>query len=90
VVDDADRPLLRTDPCPASRQRDRAIPLRSRHDCADEPHLAASLYEQAFAGGLSGTELRRGLTSYGSTLRNLDRFDEAVAALERAHHLVSR
>jgi tetratricopeptide (TPR) repeat protein len=57
------------------------------HDYAGEPHLAAPLYEQAFAGGLSGTELRRGLTSYGSTLRNLDRFDEAVAALERAHHL---
>lgn len=57
------------------------------HDYAGEPHLAAPLYEQAFAAGLSGTELRRGLTSYGSTLRNLDRFDEAVVALERAHHL---
>lgn len=57
------------------------------HDYAGEPHLAAPLYEQAFAAGLSGTELRRGLTSYGSTLRNLKRFDEAVAALERAHRL---
>jgi tetratricopeptide (TPR) repeat protein len=57
------------------------------HDYAGEPHLAVPLYEQAFAAGLSSTELRRGLTSYGSTLRNLKRFDEAVAALERAHHL---
>lgn len=57
------------------------------HDYAGEPDLAAPLYEQAFAAGLSDTELRRGLTSYGSTLRNLQRFDEAVAALERAHRL---
>jgi len=57
------------------------------HDYAGEPDLAAPLYERAFAAGLSGTELRRGLTSYGSTLRNLERFDEAVAALERAHRL---
>lgn len=57
------------------------------HDYAGEPHLAVPLYEQAFAAGLSGTELRRGLTSYGSALRNLERFDEAVAALDRAHRL---
>jgi tetratricopeptide (TPR) repeat protein len=57
------------------------------HDYAGAPDLAAPLYEQAFAAGLSGTELRRGLTSYGSTLRNLERFDEAIAALERAHRL---
>lgn len=55
------------------------------HDFAGEPQLAAPLYERAFAAGLSGPDLRRGLTSYGSTLRNLERFDEAVAALERAH-----
>jgi tetratricopeptide (TPR) repeat protein len=57
------------------------------HDYAGEPLLAAPLYEHAFAAGLSGIELRRGLTSYGSTLRNLERFDEAVAALEQAHRL---
>jgi tetratricopeptide (TPR) repeat protein len=57
------------------------------HDYAGEPHLATPLYEQAFAAGLSGTDLRRGLTSYGSTLRNLGRFEEAVAALEQAHRL---
>lgn len=57
------------------------------HDYAGEPHLAAPLYERAFAGGLPDAELRRGLTSYGSTLRNLGRFDEAVATLERAHRL---
>ncbi|MEV4517216.1 tetratricopeptide repeat protein [Dactylosporangium sp. NPDC049525] len=57
------------------------------HDFAGEPHLAAPLYEQAFAAGLPRAELRRGLTSYGSTLRNLERFDEAVTVLERAHSL---
>lgn len=55
------------------------------HDYAGEPHLAAPLYEKAFATGLPDTYLPRGLTSYGSTLRNLERFDEAVAVLERAH-----
>lgn len=88
----------RDDPAPTiryferllTRHPDDAIALyhcARAHDYAGEPRLAAPLYEKAFAAGLSGSELRRGLTSYGSTLRNLHRFDEAVTALERAHRL---
>ena len=36
------------------------------------------MYEQAFSAGLDGDDLRRGLIQYGSTLRNLGRFDEAL------------
>jgi tetratricopeptide (TPR) repeat protein len=54
------------------------------HDYAGQPDKAARLYEQAFAAGLSGEERRRGLTSYGSTLRNLERYDDAVAILNQA------
>lgn len=45
---------------------------------------AAPVYEQAFAAGLDGDELRQGLIQYGSTLRNLERFDDAVTALRQA------
>jgi len=45
---------------------------------------AAPEYERAFAAGLSGENLRQGLIQYGSTLRNLNRFDEAVSALRKA------
>jgi tetratricopeptide (TPR) repeat protein len=45
---------------------------------------AAPVYEQAFSAGLDGDDLRRALIQYGSTLRNLGRFDEAVSALRRA------
>ena len=41
-------------------------------------------YEQAFSADLDGDDLRRGLIQYGSTLRSLGRFDEAVPALRRA------
>src|SRR5690242_8458527 len=51
------------------------------HDYAGEPTLAAPLYERAFAAGLSDVELRRAMVSHGSTLRNLGRVAEAVAAL---------
>jgi tetratricopeptide (TPR) repeat protein len=53
-------------------------------DFADREAEAAPVYEQAFAAGLDGDDLRRGLIQYGSTLRNLGRFDEAVSALLRA------
>jgi tetratricopeptide (TPR) repeat protein len=45
---------------------------------------AAPAYEQAFAVGLEGDDLRQGLVQYGSTLRNLGRFDDAVTALRQA------
>jgi tetratricopeptide (TPR) repeat protein len=56
-------------------------------DYAGHEADAAPAYEQAFAAGLDGDDLRQGLLQYGSTLRNLNRFDEAVAALEKADQL---
>jgi hypothetical protein len=56
----------------------------SELDAADREAEAAPLYEQAFAAGLAGDDLRRGLVQYGSTLRNLGRCDDAAAALRRA------
>jgi tetratricopeptide (TPR) repeat protein len=53
-------------------------------DFADREAEAAPVYEQAFSAGLDGDDLRRGLIQYGSTLRNLGRFDEAVSVLRRA------
>lgn len=53
-------------------------------DFAGREADAAPIYEQAFAAGLNGDDLRQGLVQYGSTLRNLGRFDEAVTALRRA------
>ncbi|WP_222840687.1 tetratricopeptide repeat protein [Actinosynnema mirum] len=53
-------------------------------DYAGHEAEAAPAYERAFAAGLDGDRLRQGLIQYGSTLRNLGRHDEAIAALERA------
>jgi tetratricopeptide (TPR) repeat protein len=41
-------------------------------------------YEQAIAAGLSGEALEKALLGLGSSLRNLDRFEESVAVLEDA------
>jgi tetratricopeptide (TPR) repeat protein len=54
------------------------------YDTAGQEALAVGYYERALAAGLDGDVLRRCLVQYGSTLRNLDRFDESVAVLERA------
>ena len=53
-------------------------------DFAGREAEAAPVYEQAFSAGLDGDDLRRGLIQYGSTLRNLGRFDEAVRIMRRA------
>jgi tetratricopeptide (TPR) repeat protein len=53
-------------------------------DFADRDAEAVPAYEQAFDAGLDGDELRQGLVQYASTLRNLGRFDDAVAVLRRA------
>lgn len=45
---------------------------------------AATVYEEAFAAGLGGDIGLRALLQYGSTLRNLGRFDESVAVLLEA------
>jgi tetratricopeptide (TPR) repeat protein len=56
-------------------------------DWGGEPDSALPLYEQAFAAGLDGDRLRRGLLQCGSTLRNLDRAGDAVTMLQRADQL---
>ncbi|WP_431219413.1 tetratricopeptide repeat protein [Leifsonia xyli] len=54
------------------------------YDTAGEEETAAGYYERALAAGLDGDTLRRCLLQYGSTLRNLGRFDDSLAALDRA------
>lgn len=56
-------------------------------DFAGREDGASVEYERAFAAGLSGDTLRRALIQYGSTLRNLGRHTEAVAALRKADEL---
>ncbi|KQR51479.1 hypothetical protein ASF88_18785 [Leifsonia sp. Leaf336] len=54
------------------------------YDTAGEEETAAGYYERALAAGLDGDTLRKCLLQYGSTLRNLERFDESLAVLDRA------
>jgi tetratricopeptide (TPR) repeat protein len=74
------RDLLRQHPADARALAEYAGAL----DFADREAEAAPVYEQAFAAGLAGDDLRRGMIQYGSTLRNLGRYDEAVSALQDA------
>jgi len=54
------------------------------YDTAGEEETAAGYYERALAAGLDGDALRKCLLQYGSTLRNLDRFDESLAVFKDA------
>ncbi|HZW42701.1 MAG TPA: tetratricopeptide repeat protein [Agromyces sp.] len=54
------------------------------YDTAGEEETALGYYEAALAAGLSGDSLRKCLMQYGSTLRILGRYDESMAALDRA------
>lgn len=54
------------------------------YDTAGDEPTALGYYERAMAAGLDGDILRRCLLQYGSTLRALGRFDESLAALDRA------
>jgi len=54
------------------------------YDTDGQESVAVGYYERALAAGLDGDPLRRCLLQYGSTLRNLDRFEESVSVLERA------
>ena len=54
------------------------------YDSAGDEQTALGYYESALSMGLSGDVLRRCLCQYASTLRWLGRFDESLAALERA------
>jgi tetratricopeptide (TPR) repeat protein len=58
--------------------------LAGAYDTAGEEARAAPLYERALAMGLEGDVLRRCLVQHGSTLRNLERYDESLAVLDRA------
>jgi len=58
--------------------------LAGAYDTAGDEAAACVLYERALGAGLSGDVRRRCLLQYGSTLRNLDRFDESLAVLDRA------
>jgi tetratricopeptide (TPR) repeat protein len=60
------------------------------YDTAGEEETALGYYEQAMDVGLSGDMLRRCLLQYGSTLRNLGRYDDSLAALDRALELYPR
>src|SRR5262245_57706617 len=54
------------------------------YDTAGQEDTALGYYERALALGLDGDVLRRCLCQYGSTLRWLGRYDESLAALDRA------
>lgn len=54
------------------------------YDTAGEEQRAVEYYERALTVGLSADVLRRCLIQYGSTLRNLDRFDDSLRVLRRA------
>ena len=54
------------------------------HDTEGRPREAIPLYEQALAAGLSGETRARCLLQLGSSLRNVDRIDEAVTLLHAA------
>jgi len=58
--------------------------LGGAYDTAGEEARAAQLYERALDAGLSGDLRRRCLLQYGSTLRNLGRFDESIDVFDHA------
>lgn len=75
------RDLLRQHPADASALFAYAGGL----DFAGQEEEAAGFYEQAFAAGLDGEERRQALIPYGSTLRNVGRYEEAASVLREAH-----
>ena len=54
------------------------------HDTAGDEETAVGFYERAIAAGLEGDLARRCAVQYGSTLRNLGRFEESLAIFARA------
>lgn len=70
-----------------TREGTTAVELYERggeHDSAGREDEAIPLYEQALAAGLSGELRARCLLQLGSSLRNVDRVEEAVALLADA------
>ncbi|GAA1831625.1 tetratricopeptide repeat protein [Agromyces salentinus] len=54
------------------------------YDTAGEEATALGFYERAMAEGLEGDLRRRCFLQYGSTLRNLGRYDESLSVFARA------
>lgn len=54
------------------------------YDTAGDEKTAIGFYERAMAEGLVGDVRRRCFVQYGSTLRNLGRFDDSLAVFARA------
>ena len=54
------------------------------YDTSGQEEIARDYYEKAMQAGLEGDTLRRCLLQYGSTLRNLELYEESLAALQRA------
>lgn len=52
------------------------------YDTAGQEAIAAGYYRQALAAGLEGVWLRQCYLQYGSTLRNLGRFEESLALFD--------
>ncbi|GGG19223.1 hypothetical protein GCM10007304_36450 [Rhodococcoides trifolii] len=60
------------------------LELAGSYDTDGQEEVAEKYYLRAFDAGLSGDRRRRALLQYGSTLRNLGRFDESLDVFERA------
>lgn len=58
--------------------------LAGSYDTAGQEGTAEKYYLEAFEAGLSGDRRRRALLQYGSTLRNLGRFEESLAVFADA------
>ncbi len=54
------------------------------YDTDGQEETAVGYYQRAMAAGLDGDTLRRCLIQYGSTLRNLDRFDDSLGVFAEA------
>ncbi len=58
--------------------------LGGSYDTAGQGDTAEVYYLRALDAGLGGDRLRRCLLQYGSTLRNLERYDESLRVFDRA------
>jgi tetratricopeptide (TPR) repeat protein len=54
------------------------------YDTAGDEQVALGFYERAMDAGLAGDIRRRCFLQYGSTLRNVGRFDDSLAMFARA------
>ena len=54
------------------------------YDTDGQEEIAAKFYEQALAHGLEGDLLRRCYLQYGSTLRNIGRFEDSLNVFNQA------